>query len=425
MKILLKREPCLSDYPAFPVLETNTLIAQSFQAEERKTGQACLGAIETLIVSVHAISKSPVTAFMTSSLAIFHDYFGIKGGGERLALTLANAFEADLFYGYRQPESYEPSMFPAHAVDLALPAFLRRPGIRAASLAARFRLSRSTANPYATRVFSGVAAPFAVPLKSRGGKNIYYCHTPPRFLYDQKDFFLKDQGGSFAKRLALSRFEAGYRNAVDRMDVIVANSRNIQGRISHYLGRDSVVVYPPCDTHRFQYLRQGDYYLSTARVSGLKRVGSIVEAFLNMPEKRLIVASGGEELANVRRRAAGARNIEFFGWVKEAELQRLVGNAIATLYGPVDEDFGISPVESMAAGKPVIGVAEGGLKETILHDETGFLLPAGFKPDDIAAAVTTLTPERALAMRSACEKQAEQFSLARFLEGMRAIIQQD
>ncbi|MDY8108878.1 glycosyltransferase [Fulvimarina sp. 2208YS6-2-32] len=360
---------------------------------------------------------------MKPNPAVFHDYFGIRGGGERLALTLAEAFEADLFYGYRQPESYEPAMFPRNAADLGLPAVLRRPGLRAAALAARFRLARRTARPYAVRIFSGVAAPFAAPDKADGARNIYYCHTPPRFLYDQKDFFLKNGGGSFARRLALSRFEAGYRAAVDRMDVIVANSRNIQGRISRYLGRDSVVVYPPCDTHRFHYRAPEDYYLSTARVSGLKRVGAIVDAFLRMPDRRLIVASGGEDLDRLRQRAGNAPNIEFLGWVEEATLQRLVGGAIATLYGPVDEDFGISPVESMAAGKPVIGVAEGGLKETILDGETGFLLPPGFKPDDIVAAVMRLPAERAIGMRDACERRAQEFSADRFVNAMRAIIE--
>ena len=359
---------------------------------------------------------------MNATPAIFHDYFGIKGGGERLVLTLADALKADLVYGYRQPESYEPAMFPSATVDLALPVPLRRSGVRAAALALRFHLARSRAAGYRTRIYSGVAAPFAAPDRRATAQNIYYCHTPPRFLYDQRAYFLDKERGRLSKRLILSRFEAGYRAAIARMDVIIANSQTVQDRISHFLERDSIVVYPPCDTRRFVHLRQGDYYLSTARLSGLKRVGSIVDAFLQMPEHRLLVASGGEDLDRLRERARGAKNIEFLGWVDETTLQRLVGESIATLYGPVDEDFGMSPVESMAAGKPVIGVAEGGLRETIIDEKTGFLLAPGYKPADIIAAVQTLTPARAAAMRQACEARAKCFSVSRFVDAMTALV---
>ena len=358
----------------------------------------------------------------TSKPLVFHDYFGIRGGGERLVLTLAKALEADLVYGYRQPESYDAAMFPTSATDLALPKYFRRSGLRAAALALRFQFMRATAARRKVRIFSGVAAPFAAPHRRDGGRNIYYCHTPPRFLYDQKSLFVKSGLNAFAQQLALAHFETGYKAMVERMDVIIANSENIQARIARYLHRDSIVVYPPCDTKSFSHLGQGNYYLSTARVSGLKRVGSIVDAFLTMPEHRLIVVSGGEDLSRLKERARGTANIEFLGWVDEATLRRLVGEAIATLYGPVDEDFGMSPVESMAAGKPVIGVAEGGLRETIVDGKTGFLLPPGFKASDIVAAVKALPPSRAGAMRRACEVQAERFSVERFVDAMKRVV---
>ena len=109
----------------------------------------------------------------------------------------------------------------------------------------------------------------------------------------------------------------------------------------------------------------------------------------------------------------------FAGWTSDAELLDLIGNAIATIYVPMDEDFGMSPVESMAAGKPVIGVAEGGLVETIVEGETGTLLPPGFGPQAIVEAVTALTPQRALEMRAACTARAAQFDEKAFVAGMR------
>ncbi len=161
------------------------------------------------------------------------------------------------------------------------------------------------------------------------------------------------------------------------MHVIVANSENVQRRIKRYLGHDSIVVYPPIDTESFVWGEPQGYYLSTARLTPLKRVATIVEAFVRMPDRQLVVASGGEDEAALRRVAPrGHSNIRFTGWTDEAQLRSLISGAIATIYIPVDEDFGMSPVESMAAGKPVIGVAEGGLLETIVPGRDGGVLLA-------------------------------------------------
>jgi glycosyltransferase involved in cell wall biosynthesis len=356
-----------------------------------------------------------------SSALIAHDYFAIRGGGERLVLTLAEAIRAEVMFGYRTAESYEDEAFPEQCTDLALPTALRRPGIRAATLAIRFRLARRQAQNYGTRIYSGVAAPFAAPARGNG-TNILYCHTPPRFLYDQKDHFADRAGRDPARRLAFERFRDGYETAVERMDLIVANSRTVQERITRYLGKSSTLVYPPCDLEAFRWIEQGDYYLSTARLSPLKRVDKIVAAFKAMPERKLVVASSGEDLEKLKALAAGAPNIAFLGWISDDQLRDLIGRAIATIYVPSDEDFGMSPVESMAAGKPVIGVAEGGLRETIVDGETGTLLQPGFTSDDLAHAVCQITPDKALGMRPACEARAELFSRDRFIQGMRQVL---
>lgn len=356
---------------------------------------------------------------MTKSLAVFHDYFAIRGGGERLALTLANSLEATLVHGYRTDDSYPEKDFPAARRALGFPSALRYRGVRPLLLSALFAAHRYTARSFDVRIFSGVAAPFAAPPKSWGGVNIFYCHTPPRFLFDQRDYYLGTPVG--LKLKVASAFESLYRRAAARMHVVVANSETTRARIRSYLGMESIVVYPPVDTHRFTWLGQGDYFLSTARLTGLKRVDRIIDAFLQMPDKKLIVASGGEDFEVLKAKAAGARNIEFRGWVDDDGLVELIGRAIATIYVPKDEDFGMSPVESMAAGKPVIGVAQGGLIETIT-DKTGTLIGPGFATSDLVGAVTAMTPHRAQAMRTDCEERAKQFTRASFLAGMRAVV---
>ncbi len=210
------------------------------------------------------------------------------------------------------------------------------------------------------------------------------------------------------------------------MDRIIANSKTVQKRVKQYLNLDSIVIYPPCNIGRFAWQESGDYYLSCARLEPYKRVATIVQAFLKMPDKKLVVASGGRELEPLKKLAENASNISFTGWLEEKKLARLVGNAIATIYIPVEEDFGISPVESMAAGKPVIGVAEGGLLETVLHEKTGYLIAscnnAVMSEHALIEAVEWMSQKRAQAMRGACEAQSKKFSAENFFSQIREVL---
>ena len=363
---------------------------------------------------------------MTSDCVIFHDYFAIRGGGERTVLTMAEALDdATLVTGYRTEETYAPESFPPRFVSLGIPAFLRTKPLKThlIALSLAFALQRRRAKGFRVRLFSGVAVIFAAPAHDVGA-NILYCHTPPRFAYDKRDWFVSRYPVVIrpVANALIGVFDLAYRHALGRIGVILTNSENTRARIRHYLGRDSMVVHPPVDTDRFRWAGQADYYLSTARLTGLKRVDMVVEAFMQMPDRRLIVVSGGEQLDRLRQIARAHPNIEFRGWTSEKELIDLMGAAIATIYVPRDEDFGMSPVESMAAGKPVIGVNEGGLRETVVDGETGELLPPEFDTAGLVDAVRRMTPERAAKMRAACERQARKFDRAHFEAAMRALV---
>ena len=213
------------------------------------------------------------------------------------------------------------------------------------------------------------------------------------------------------------------------MDGIAANSANVAQRLSDYLGIEGVeVIHPPVETGVFRWLDAGDYYLSTARLEPYKRVELVVRAFMEMPNRQLVVASGGSELPALKQLAAGYGNIRFTGWQSEQQLRELIGRCAATVYVPVDEDFGLSPVESMAAGKPVIGVAEGGLLETVQQGETGFLINKDhFSQGDTAVhaiceAVATLSLADIQGMRAACEQQAKAFDVKIFNRKFRDFI---
>jgi len=353
---------------------------------------------------------------------ILHDYFETAEGGGRLCLTLSQAYHADLCYGFKASlhPFFQNTHFCSRQYDLRSAS--RIPLLRQLRLIHAFRNKTSFLKNYRQAIYSGFYSPLAITNHQHSG-NIYYCHTPPRFMYDQRDFYLSRL--PFWQRPLLGCFtnylKPMYEAAVASMDIIIANSENVRGRIQTYLKKDALVVYPPCDTESFPWLGQADYYLSTARLDPLKRVDHIIEAFVKMPDKKLIVTSEGSEYARLQKQAGQRDNILFTGLVSEEKLRDLVGNAIATIYLPRNEDFGMSPVESMAAGKPVIGVREGGLMETVVHGETGMLLSPEVNREEIIDAVSVLTPVRALQMRGACEERAQLFSKELFLDKMRGL----
>ena len=351
---------------------------------------------------------------------VCHDYFAIRGGGERLALTLADGFGWPLYTSFWGENTYPEGDWPGVDINVFSRSF-GQPFFGMISAMMGWQ-SFKLPDPLQTVIYSGSYAPLAVK-GINAQRHVMYCHSPPRFLYDQREYFLRQLPAwqrPFLKCF-MAYFQPRYEAAIKNMDVIIANSENVRQRIKKYLNRDAVVVHPPCDVEKFKWVGQGDYYLSTARLDPLKRVDLIVKAFCKMPDKRLIVTSGGPELPRLKRLAECCPNIIFTDWIEEAELLELIGNAIATIYVPRDEDFGMSPVESMAAGKPVIGVAEGGLCETVVHGETGLLLDPPLTEEGIVEAVRKLTPAVALGMREACVEKASGLEVDVFWGKVKAV----
>jgi glycosyltransferase involved in cell wall biosynthesis len=194
-------------------------------------------------------------------------------------------------------------------------------------------------------------------------------------------------------------FRSAYLKDLKKLHTLVTNSKNTQKRIKIFTKRDAQILYPPVDTDFFspakdikeQRVKSKNeaYFLSFARLSSIKRVDRIVTAFQKMPEEKLILTYGKNdpEREKIFQMIEGYKNISAICSPDDAELRKLIQEAIATIYIPVDEDFGMSPVESMACGIPVIGVNDGGLKETILDGKTGILIHPDCKPSDIAEAV--------------------------------------
>lgn len=359
------------------------------------------------------------------STLIVQDYFQVGGGAERLAYILRKDLpDSELWTS----GVYEGFMKSGIGHDVKVNVLGERLSFlpRAARALCSFLLLGRKLPKARNVVYSGVFAPLAAPSRS-SGKRICYCHTLPKFAYEHREKYRLSY--AWPLRLLFSLGTVSYRwlyqRAMRRMDIIVTNSVNVQRRIDKHLGLSSYVIHPPVDINLFRWIEQGDFYLSLGRLEPNKRVTLVVEAFRQMPDKKLVVASGGSQLALIRSLAEGAPNITVLGWVDDQELAMLVGRSIACLYLPVDEDFGMSAVEAMAAGKPIIAVNEGGLLETVIDGETGSLLPVAFDINDICDAVRAMSEETALSMRAACQRRAKTFSRDHFIRRMRAILEVD
>lgn len=261
-------------------------------------------------------------------------------------------------------------------------------------------------------------------------KIIYYCHTIPRYLFDQREEYEKKVPRMILPlyRIMTSSFKKAYLRDLSYIKCLLTNSQNTRKRIKFFTEKDAEILYPPVDTSFFcpeptgnEELKTKNYFLSFARLSSIKRVDRIAEAFLAMPEENLIITYGKNdpEKNKIMTMITGHPNISLRESPSDNELRDLIRAAKATIYIPVDEDFGMSPVESMACGTPVIGVNDGGLKESIIEGVTGILMDPRCTLDDIISAVKNL-PQKHL-KSTACVQRANDFSLIIFTEKLRQI----
>ncbi len=350
-------------------------------------------------------------------ICILHDTFLYKWWGERLILMMWKVLKSDIASGFFSSGSFDLRKEGFSGKMIALSSEVYKKGLRHLILKYTFLYKTSFLKSYDIVLFSGDSISWVRNCRPDSLK-IYYCHTPPRYIYDLHDLYKRRI--AWYKRIffviGCRIFRFLYERDISKMDIIVTNSKNTQERIRKYLWLSSQIIYPPVDTSKFRHISDGDYFLSFARLADAKRVDLIVQAFIWMPHEKLVVIYGKNDPQKdvILDLAKWCSHIHCITLENNDELYTYIGKARATIYIPIDEDFWMSPVESMCAGKAVIGVNEGGLKESIIHQSTGFLLKQDFTIDDLQQAVGYMTQERCLDMKEACEIRARDFSLQNF-----------
>jgi glycosyltransferase involved in cell wall biosynthesis len=261
---------------------------------------------------------------------------------------------------------------------------------------------------------------------AKGAVHVAYIHTPMRYVWDQFEWYFAAGRAAPLTRLAAGALAPMLRRwdvrSTARAHALVANSRFVAGRIRRYWNREAdAVVYPPVDTSRFVPATEGpspqDYALIVSALVPYKRIDLAVSAFSRL-KRPLWIAGDGPERRRLERGAGGS--VRFLGTVSQDDLPGLYARARFFVL-PGEEDFGIAPLESQAAGRPVLALGRGGALETVVHGETGVFFPEATVQSllDGISAIDRLQPDPARIHEHARRFDVRHFGpeLQRVIEG--------
>jgi len=255
--------------------------------------------------------------------------------------------------------------------------------------------------------------------------HICYCHTPIRYAWDLYYQYLRESGlekglkGKIAK-LILHYIRIWDSTTANRVDYFIANSKYIAKRIKKIYGKDSTVIYPPVDVENFQACTEkGDFYLTASRMVPYKKMDLIVEAFSEMPDKKLIVIGDGPDFDKIKSKASN--NIKMLGYQSSEVLKDYMQRAKAFIFA-AEEDFGITPVEAQACGTPVVAYGNGGVLETVIENKTGVFFKEQTK-ESLAEAVERFERIQSKFDCNKIRKNAERFSKDRFKREFKVFVE--
>ena len=318
-------------------------------------------------------------------IAIVHDYIKEYGGAERVLEELIRIFpNAHVYTTIYMPEFLGPhrDRFEKYKIQTSFLQYVPFNGklISPLRLLSPFAFKGFDFKDYDVILVSQTGAYFPNSVrKIKNQKLITYTHTPPRYLYGYKTARnLSKNKFIYLLTLFMNHFlrMVDFKSA-QNVDQFIANSLEVKGRIEKFYRRDAVVVYPPVEvSSKYQVesikekARFTSYYLTGGRLARAKGIDVIVKAF-NKNGLSLKIFGKGFAGFEEELRGIAKENIEFVGEVTDEQKFGLMANAKAFIFASYDEDFGITPVEGMGVGTPVIAYKSGGVKETVEEGVSG------------------------------------------------------
>lgn len=366
----------------------------------------------SIAVSAGGVKKQP-------KVALVHDFLTQYGGGERVLDIFREMFpDATIYTLIHDPAKLKGRYKGATVTESPLAGFplaqarykyylpLMPWAIEHIDLPDDLDLVLSDCSAFT----KGVRAPHGVP-------HICYLHTPTRYLWSVQDEYLANSPApSWAHpfvRTILNRMKRWDYLAAQKPDFYIANSKNIAGQLQQYYDRPAdAVLFPAVDAARFKIAEPDDYFLVLARMEPYKRFDLAIEACIQLGMRLKVVGTGTQFAAITERYKSPL--VEFLGWVPDEQLPELYAKAKAFIF-PQEEDAGITPLEAMASGCPVVAFGRGGALESVIPGKTGEF----FQEQTTESLAKTLAGhDWTRYNRKAIRRHAEQFDTVQFKRRM-------
>jgi glycosyltransferase involved in cell wall biosynthesis len=357
-------------------------------------------------------------------VALVHDFLVKMGGAERVLKIFADLYPKAPIYTLLYDEEICGETFPAARVKTSFlqkaPSFLRKRQRYLFPLMPRAIESFDLSEFDLVISSSGAYAHGALIASS--ATHVCYCHSPMRYAWDYTHEYLREQKLGVLKGAAVARMLHKVRLwdqvAADRTDLYIANSHHVQKRIKKYYRKEAPVLYPPVNLDRFEVTpSHQDYFLIVSTLSPFKKIDLAIQ-FFNKTGKKLIIIGEGSQKEYLRKIAAP--NIDILGFLPDEIVKKYLQNCRALIF-PGEEDFGITPLEAMACGKPVLAYGVGGARETIIPGVTGefFYEPTIDSMEDAFGRLIINEPNY---HPRTIRKHAELFSEKNFVKGLKQIL---
>lgn len=356
-------------------------------------------------------------------VALVHDWLTGMRGGEAILDVICELFpKADLYTLLQTDFRMSPNILNGRAVHTSFLQNLM--GMRQFSVGYRKLLplfpkaaESLDVSKYDLILSNTHCVAKGVQKRPHGALHVAYVSTPMRYIWDMFDeYFGPGKSGpavtlaAKAVRPYLQRWDVRTTSGVDHL---IANSSFVQERIRDFWGRESTVIHPFVETARFQERLEEpkvNSYLVVSAMAPYKRIDLAVEAFAKMG-KELVVVGKGQDEAKLRHMARGLGNVRFLGGVSNEVISELYRKSRALIF-PGLEDFGITPLESMYNGRPVIAYGRGGLLDTV-NEKTGVFFSEQ-TVDSLIAAVEAF--EKKSFDPAVCRARAQEFTREVFRE---------
>jgi glycosyltransferase involved in cell wall biosynthesis len=362
-------------------------------------------------------------------IAIFHNFMDNIGGAELVTLNLAKNLNADIYTTDYNLEKIEQmgfeniKIFSLGKIPFKMPfkhqiAFFK---FRRLNLKKKYD-------------FYIVSGEWAMSGLVNNKPNLWYIHGPLNEIWEFRDYIKKNllkpwQVFPYEIWAMFNRFLS--KKYIKHSKKLVCNSQNTQSRIKKYFKREARIICPSINTKEYCHNKPKDYWLSVNRLSPPKRVEMQVKAFLGLPNEKLIIVGSFDKNSDLSKAyqnhliELGSKNIEFKSGLGFQELRSLFANSKGFITTAENEDFGITPVEAMASGKPVIAGNEGGYKETIINEKTGILID-NINSDKLAKEIRKMSKEleqNSDKYKKACQEQAKKFDTQEFIKKIKEEIE--